>query len=95
MIRIALCLWLACAAQAFAAPVQVKAGEHNGFTRIVVDYGKAVQWQVGRTDDGYELRIEGDQPEYDFTDSFKIIGTSRLVSLWADQPAGAMRMGVA
>lgn len=95
MIRIALCLWLAGAAQAFAAPVQVKAGEHNGFTRIVVDYGKAVQWQVGRTDDGYELRIEGDQPEYDFTDSFKIIGTSRLVSLWADQPAGAMRMGVA
>lgn len=95
MIRIALCIWFACATQALAAPVQVKAGEHNGFTRIVIDYGKAVQWQVGRTEDGYELRIDGDQPEYDFSESFKIIGTSRLVSLWADPAIGAMRIGVA
>jgi hypothetical protein len=95
MIRIALCLWFVWATAALAAPVQVKAGEHNGFTRLVVDYGKAVQWQVGRTEDGYELRVEGAQPDYDFTDSFKTIGTSRLVSLWADPDTGVMRIGVA
>ena len=95
MIRIAICLWFVWAASALAAPVQVKAGEHSGFTRLVIDYGKAVQWQVGRTDDGYELRVEGAQPDYDFTDSFKIIGTSRLVSLWADPGTGVMRIGVA
>lgn len=95
MIKIALCLWLAWVTLAFAAPVPVKTGEHNGFTRLVIDYDEAVEWQVGRTDDGYELRVEGEQPEYDFTDSFKIIGTSRLVSLWADQDSGSLRIGVA
>ena len=95
MIRIALGLWLSWVTLALAAPVPVKTGEHNGFTRLVIDYGKAVQWQVGRTDDGYELRVEGGQPDYDFTDSFKIIGASRLVSLWADQDSGSLRIGVA
>jgi hypothetical protein len=95
MIRLVLCFWLLLATQAFAAPILVKTGEHNGFTRLVVDYGRPVQWQVGRSEDGYVLRVDGAPPEYDFSQSFKIIGTSRLVALGQDARNGDLRIGVA
>jgi hypothetical protein len=95
MIRLVLFLWLLLATQAFAAPILVKSGEHNGFTRLVVDYGRPVQWQVGRTEDGYALRVDGAAPEYDFSQSFKIIGTSRLVALNQNARSGDLQIGVA
>lgn len=89
LIAIALPLTLA------AAPVVVKSGEHDGFTRLVLEYGSPVDWQVGRTSDGYELRLGGDAPAYDLSVVFDIIGKSRLAAIWVDPASKNLRIGIA
>lgn len=78
-----------------AAPVTVTSGEHDGFTRLVFDYGQPVTWQFGRTEDGYELAIRGPAPGYDLTGVFRLIGTSRLAAVWTDPATGNLRLGIA
>lgn len=88
-------LFLALATPALAAPVLVKSGEHDGFTRLVMDFGHPITWQLGRTEDGYELRVEGQNPGYDLTEAFTLIGKSRLAAIWADPQSGDLRLGIA
>jgi hypothetical protein len=78
-----------------SAPVAVTSGEHEGFTRLVFDYGQPVDWRFGRTDDGYELAVAGTAPGYDLTGVFRLIGTSRLAAIWADPASGNLRVGIA
>lgn len=80
---------------AAAAPVVVKSGEHDGFTRLVLEYEGPVNWQVGRTSDGYELRLEGEAPAYDLSVVFDIIGKSRLAAIWVDPASKDLRIGIA
>lgn len=95
MIRWFLALCLLFATPAVSAPVVVKSGEHDGFTRLVMDYGHPIVWQMGRTEDGYELRIADESPGYDLTEAFKLIGKSRLAAIWADPTSGDLRLGIA
>lgn len=96
MIRLASALlWLALTNLGFAAPVTVKSGEHPGFTRLVLDFGAAVDWGVGRTLDGYELRLTGTAPTYDLTEAFALIGKGRLAALWVDPGNASLRIGIA
>lgn len=88
-------LFLLIAAAAPAAPVAVTSGEHEGFTRLVFDYGHPVDWRFGRTADGYELAIADAPPGYDLTGVFRLIGTSRLAAIWADPASGNLRVGIA
>lgn len=78
-----------------AAPVKVSSGEHDGFTRLVMEYGTPVDWAVGRTTDGYGLRLTGENPLYDLSTAFKVIGKSRLAAIWADPETGMLRIGIA
>ena len=55
MIRLALVLWVLLAGQLAAAPVLVKTGEHEGFTRLVMEFPAPVDWQMGRSADGAEF----------------------------------------
>lgn len=73
--------------------VQVTSGEHEGFTRVVLDFGSAVDWQFGRTKDGYAFRKIGAHVGYDLNAVFDLIGTSRLAAISAD-PA-ALNIGMA
>jgi hypothetical protein len=85
----ALCLWLCFAgAPAFAQTVTALSGEHDGFTRIVLDYGAPVDWTVGRMPDGYALRVTGGTSAYDLSEVFNRIGKSRLGAIWADPETG-------
>ncbi len=95
MIRLVLALWIGICSHAFAAPVVVKTGEHEGFTRLVLDYGTPVNWTVGRTMDGYELQLPEDLVSYDLTQAFKLIGKGRLAAIWADPETTALRLGIA
>ncbi len=52
MIRLAIFLSFAISWAANAAPVLVKSGEHDGFTRLVMEYDGPVEWSVGRNSDG-------------------------------------------
>lgn len=80
---------------AVAAPVTVTSGEHEGFTRLVFDYGTPVDWRFGRTDDGYELALGETSPAYDLRGVFRLIGRSRLAAIWADPGSGNLRIGIA
>lgn len=93
--RYLLILLLLLAGTVSAAPVTVTSGEHDGFTRLVFDYGQPVTWQFGRTEDGYELAIGGPAPGYDLTGVFRLIGTSRLAAVWPDPSTGNLRLGIA
>lgn len=95
MIRLIFALWFALPLMAAAAPVVVKSGEHDGFTRLVLEYQRPVDWQVGRTDDGYVLRIANDTPLYDLSETFKVIGKSRLAGISADANSGALNLAIA
>jgi hypothetical protein len=79
---------------ASANPVQVQSGEHDGFTRLVLDYGQTVGWQLGRSPDGYELQVLS-PTAYDFTQAFNLIGKGRLAAIWADPASGNLRIGIA
>jgi tetratricopeptide (TPR) repeat protein len=79
---------------ASANPVQVQSGEHDGFTRLVLDYGQTVDWQLGRSPDGYALHVTS-TIGYDFTQVFDLIGKGRLAAIWADPENGDLRIGIA
>ena len=95
MIRLILATWLALTSIVAAAPVVVKSGEHDGFTRLVLQYSRPVDWQVGRTADGYALRIANDAPSYDLTETFKVIGKSRLAGISGDSVSGILNLAIA
>lgn len=95
MIRLALLLLMAFSGPLVAQPVAVTSGEHDGFTRLVFDFGRPVDWQVGRSQDGYVMRLNGETPRYDLTQAFRLIGKSRLAAIWADPADGTLRLGLA
>ena len=95
MIRLWIALWLSLASPGLAQPVRVTSGEHDGFTRLVFDYGRPVDWQVGRSLDGYELRLAEVPPPYDLSNAFDLIGTSRLAAIWSAPDSGQLNIGLA
>ena len=95
MIRWLILIWLALVAlPAGAAPVKVTSGEHEGFTRVVMEFAAAVDWTVGRTRDGYALQVAGQTPGYDLTKAFDLIGRGRLSAIWTDPASGELRLGI-
>ena len=88
-------LWCLLPMVAHALPVVVKSGEHDGFTRLVMDFGAPVDWTVGRSIDGYVLHIVGPAATYDLTEAFALIGKGRLAALWVDPVSNDLQMGIA
>ncbi len=80
---------------AIAGPAVVTSGEHPGFTRLVVQFDRPVNWYMGRTLDGYELRLTDERPNYDMAKAFDLIGRSRLAAIWADPKTGDFHIGIA
>jgi len=79
---------------AFAQPVSVRSGQHDGFARLVVTYPSPVAWEFGRTDDGYGLRARGAALRYDLTEVFRTIPRDRLSAIWVDPDSGVLRLGI-
>lgn len=95
MRRLAVILWFALAQGAIAGPVSVTSGEHPGFTRLVFDYGAPIDWRFGRSSDGYQIEVTGNQPAYDLRGVFHPIGTTRLAAIWAAPDTGELHIGIA
>ncbi|THD85625.1 hypothetical protein E7811_08030 [Aliigemmobacter aestuarii] len=83
MRALALLLCMIWSAMAQAATVRVTSGEHDGFTRLVVDAGAGTGWSLGATPDGYELRLSGPDLAVDLSGAFRLIGRSRIATLEA------------
>ena len=72
---IALVFLLPSLAKAQGANVQT--GEHSEFTRVVVTIPRDADWQLGRNDDGYLLRVPGING-YDLGSFFELIPRQRI-----------------
>ena len=88
-------IWLVSSGLAIAKTVVVKSGDHPGFTRLVLELPKAAEWQMGRTAEGYELRIADKDLRFDLTGVFKDIQRNRLAAIWMDPKSGGLRLGIA
>jgi len=77
MLRLALFLWCL-ALPAHALPVAVRSGEHADFTRLVVMLPKGAQWQVEPSEDGYRLKTNMEDPEFQLQDVFRLIPRTRV-----------------
>jgi hypothetical protein len=99
MILRALILWLGVmlgvALPAAAAPVQVTTGEHEGFTRVVLNFQREVEWEMGRSDAGYLFRAKGIEAEYDLAPVFQRIGKTRLAAISAQAGTAEVNLGIA
>lgn len=91
-------LWLtvliALSDAAAAEVVTVRSGEHEGFTRLVLQLSRPVEWHMGRTDDGYELQLDRADTRYDLSSVFRTIPRDRLASVWAEPATGRLRIGI-
>lgn len=95
MIRF-LALFLFLAGPAVAEVARVYSGEHDGFTRLVIELPVAVDWTVGRTPMGYAFASAGDrQPDYDISSVWDRIPKNRLQALRADPETGALQLALA
>ncbi len=57
MIRWIFAIFLAMPVAAQSAPIAVRSGEHADFSRVVLTFPQSPVWSIGRTADGYRLRI--------------------------------------
>ena len=78
----------------FAGPAVVTAGEHSGFTRIVLQFGAPVDWKLGRGPQGYTLRVQPNAPVYDLKNVFNLIGKTRLTAASVDPATGDLSLGL-
>ncbi len=95
MIR-ALFLLLASASPALAETARVLSGEHDTFTRLVIELPAPEAWTLGRSESGYVFAADTKtQPEYDLSGVWQRIPRTRLGSVDLDVESGALMLGLA
>lgn len=88
-------LFVLMAQAAFGQTVVVKSGDHTGFTRLVMELPQVTDWAMGRTGEGYELRLGAKDIRFDLTRVFDDIQRNRLAAIWVDPASGTLRLGIA
>ncbi|WP_041669865.1 serine/threonine-protein kinase [Cereibacter sphaeroides] len=66
------------------AEAAVRTGEHPGFTRLVVEDPSIRSWQLGRSAEGYRLRLTPTARAFALSRAFRAITRKRLASLAMD-----------
>ncbi|MFZ1470060.1 MAG: hypothetical protein WAT09_13950 [Paracoccaceae bacterium] len=92
---LALLFALFAAVPAGAEMARVTGGEHDDFTRLVVEVTKLGDWKFGRAADGYELDLGTEVAGYDVTQAFARIPRDRITALWRDPESGRLRFSLA
>ncbi len=83
------------AAPAIAQTARVTSGDHDGFSRLVVELPTASDWQLGRTSDGYGLAVTTPPEGYDLSGVFDLIRRNRLAAISIDAETGNLEFGLA
>lgn len=78
---------LAGVATAQTSPPLLRSGEHAGFTRFTLPLPPGVGWQLGRTEDGYGLRLSDPSLRVDDSAAFARIPRQRVTALRNDPGA--------
>ncbi|WP_375262471.1 hypothetical protein [Palleronia sp.] len=77
MIRLALVFLTISTGAAMAQSIPVRTAEHDGFTRIAIDFRRGMDWRVEQ--DGRSVRILTDgMATYDLSDAYRRIGPQRI-----------------
>ena len=76
-----------------AAPLRLRAGEHEGFSRLVVEGAGPAGWSLRRVPQGYVFRHGGGTEGYDDSRVFGFIPRERIASL-RSLPDGALEIRV-
>lgn len=66
---------------ALAEPVRVRTGEHPGFSRVVLPFTRPTVWTIGRTQQGYGLRLGRSDVALDLTGAFDLIPRTRIKAM--------------
>lgn len=97
--RLILGALLAIWAPFFAARAQtasILSGEHEDFTRLVIQMQDPGAWALGRTERGYAFAVRSDaQPRYDLSRIWDRIPRSRLQSISVNPDTGALDLSLA
>lgn len=64
-----------------AQRVTVRSGEHTDFSRLAFEFSDVVEWEMGRVESGYEIRIQGDGSEIDISEVYHRISHDRIKNL--------------
>jgi len=83
-----------CGQSASAQPVNVRSGEHPGFSRLVFETDTPVGWTLGRGPGGYLLRFETAALSFDLSRVFTMIPRSRLSDIRVEAP-GLLALDIA
>jgi hypothetical protein len=83
------------ASPASARSVEVTSGEHDGFTRVVLNFGQALDWKFGRILDGYRFRPVDQTADYALDPVFEKIGKSRLAAISENLETSELDIGFA
>ena len=76
-----------------AVPLRVQTGEHADFTRVVVGIPEGADWQLGRTAEGYALRIPTAEG-FALDRFFDLIPKDRIAAVSQDPSRGELRLRV-
>ena len=80
---------------ALAQTARVTAGDHDGFSRLVVELPVAADWRFGRQSDGYALVVDDATVSYDLVGIFDLIGRQRLAAVAVSPVNGNLEIGLA
>ncbi len=64
-----------------AAPAKVRSGEHDRFSRIVIDGAARPGWRLRRTADGYAFRPADSETRYDIGNIYDLIPRTRIAEV--------------
>lgn len=76
-------------AVASAEVLQVRSGEHSGFSRLVIELDGPTPWRLGRTERGYALILTRRGISYDLSRVYRLIPRDRIAAV---RDAGAGRL---
>jgi hypothetical protein len=91
----ALMLALLVPVSVWSEPIRVQSGEHDGFSRLVLNGIGAQDWVFGRTEQGYALSLAGDPTGFDVSDVYRLIPRDRVSAIWVDPAGGALNLRIA
>ncbi|MGH1355018.1 MAG: hypothetical protein ACRBBS_08075 [Thalassovita sp.] len=80
----ALLFYACCTSALLAAPIVVKSGDHDGFTRVVLHLPSGNNWKTAEVEKGLRLEFPGAEPEFDLSQAFTRIGRDRVAAIASD-----------
>jgi len=72
--------------------IPVRSGEHETFSRLVLEVPEGIQWQLGRSESGYALQLDTQNLTYDLSQVFSRIPRDRLADIQPGERRGSLQL---